>query len=268
MLTQRLRALQAFLAVQLAATLVIAHDAVNAALAFQGPRSSLSRWGVYPLVVRDHPLAGTVLVCALLLAAAAGTWPRVLVPVQFWLTAWLPLCAPGVVYGGDFLAGLLVFEMLPFFVLPSVWTGQLSRNAVRLQMSVVYLAAGVTKLRVDSWRHGTAVGDYAGDPLDGLVSRSLGDFVQHPLLNHLLSWGTPLLELGIAAALVMRWRYRVSALVAGALLHVGLAVGFGLYWFQLVMLAGLVLLTEPWRRDGLGAEAADLGAEELGDVVG
>jgi hypothetical protein len=40
----------------------------------------------------------------------------------------------------------------------------------------------------------------------------------------------------------MRWRYRVSALVAGALLHVGLAVGFGLYWFQLVMLAGLVLL--------------------------
>lgn len=268
MLRSPLRALQAFLALQLVATLVIARDAVNAALAYQGPRSSLSRLGIYSLVVRDHPLAGTILVCGLLLVAAAGLWPRVLAPVQFWLTAWLPLCAPGVVYGGDFLAGVLAFELLPFFVLPTTWTALLVQRAVRAQMALVYVAAGVTKLRVESWRHGTAVGGYAQDPLDGLVSKSLVDLVQHPLLNHILTWGTPLLELGIAAALVTRWRYRVSALVAGALLHLGLAVGFGLYWFQLVMLAGLVILTEPWRRERLPAEAADLGAEELGDVVG
>lgn len=269
MLTPQLRGLQAFLALQLAATLAIGHEAVGAALAYEGPRSPLSAWGIYPLLVRDHPLLGTAVVCALLLLAAVGLWPRVLVPVQFWLTAWFPLCAPGIVYGGDFLAGLLVFELLPLFVFPSVWSAQLTRHAVRAQMALVYLAAGVTKLRVEAWRDGTAVGSYASDPLDGLKWHWLVDLVQQPFLNHLLSWGTPALELAIAVALVLGWRFRVAALTAGAALHVGLAVGFGLYWFQLVMLAGLLVLTEPWRgRPTLSAQAADLGAQELGEPVG
>ena len=85
MLTPQLRGLQAFLALQLAATLAIGHEAVGAALAYEGPRSPLSAWGIYPLLVRDHPLLGTAVVCALLLLAAVGLWPRVLVPVQFWL---------------------------------------------------------------------------------------------------------------------------------------------------------------------------------------
>jgi hypothetical protein len=246
-LSRPLRALQAALAIELMATLLLAHDAVTASLSY-GSRSSLAEVGIYSLLVRDHPALGTAVVCGLLGAAAAGRWPRLLVPVQFWLTAWFPLSAPGVRYGGDALAGLLVFELLPFFVLPGAWTAHLSRRAVRLQMAAVYVAAGVTKLRVEAWRDGVAVGRYGSDPVDGLVSRHLVDLVQQPFVNHALTWGTPVLELLLALSLVMPWRYRVAAVVVGSVFHVGLAVGFGLYWFQLVMLAGLVVLTEPWRR--------------------
>lgn len=136
-------------------------------------------------------------------------------------------------------------------------------------MSLVYLVAGATKLMVPQWRSGTALSLYARDPLEGVRSHLLVNFLSNPLVDHLLSWGTPVLECGIAFSLVGSTRYRRCALAVAIVLHTSIAIAFGYYTFQLVMLVGALLLTEPWRTGSTRtsrAKAADLAPQLLGEA--
>ncbi len=263
MLTRALRGLQAFLALQLACTLVVAHDQVVSAVRFPRTPSLLDSLSPYSLD-REHLDVGLPAIVVLLLLAALGLMPRVLVPLQFWLTAWFPVTCVTLSDGGDIIAGLLVFELLPYFVDPRPQTLRLSRFAVRTQMTLVYLSAGISKLEVPAWRHGTALRSYGSDPLDGLLYGSWLRVLEQPFVLHLLTWSTPVVEIAIAASIFGGPRYRRAALVAGVALHLAIGIGFGLYTFQLVMIAGLIVLTEPWR--GL-VRAPSVGADEAPGAV-
>jgi hypothetical protein len=124
--------LQVLLAVQLAATLASAHAAVSAAASLAGHAGLLRSISPYRLVA-SHSTCGLLVLATLLLVAAAGVLPRIVVPLQFWVTASFPLSCPSIANGGDVIAGLLLFLMLPHFVLGSPLSTGLSRWALRVQ---------------------------------------------------------------------------------------------------------------------------------------
>jgi antimicrobial peptide system SdpB family protein len=252
-LSRPLRVLQVVLAVQLVATLLLARDAVVASASLPRPHSLLNTVSPYRLVSSQGHL-GVLVIAATLVLAASGLWPRLLIPVQYWLTAWFPLSCISVVDGGDYIAALMVFELLPAVVLAQfAWSNRLSFFAVRAQIALVYLSSGITKLRVPEWRDGTALFSYARDPLDGLSTHLARVIATFGPVEHLLTWSIPVVEIALAASLLAPLRWRRVALGVGAALHVGIAVGFGLYTFAVVMIAGLVLLTAPWTKELRGA---------------
>lgn len=246
MLNRAIRLVQSVLALQLAFTLTASHDAVAAAIRLQHAPTLLDTISPYSQF-REHADIGLTVVVALLLLAAMGVFPRVLVPIQFWLTAFFPVTCITVADGGDAIAGLLVFQVLPWFLDPGPQTMRLTRYAVRGQMALIYVCAGITKLEVPAWRQGVALRSYAGDPLDGIQNQTIMSVFDNSLVLHLLTWSTPLVEIALAAAVLAGPRYRRAALAAGLALHAAIAISFSLYTFQLIMIAGLVLLTEPWR---------------------
>ncbi|AEN14050.1 hypothetical protein GTW44_19105 [Streptomyces sp. SID8360] len=119
---------------------------------------------------------------------------------------------------------------------------------VRVQMSFLYFQSCVAKLPHAEWADGTAMWYWghslafgAPGPLRPLVDPVLAS----PLGVALLTWVPLLIEIGLAASLLLaqRWRWRLFA--AGVLLHLSIAVMMGLWSFALAMIGGLVVLCFP-----------------------
>ncbi|WP_186525903.1 HTTM domain-containing protein [Leekyejoonella antrihumi] len=102
------------------------------------------------------------------------------------------------------------------------------------QIIIIYLVAGLAKLRGSLWRDGTAI--YY--PLHaGYLSPwpSLSHFVANqPLAVHAMSWGSVVLQI-VFGLLLLRHRTRVVAVVAMVSLHAGIALFLGLGLFSLAM---------------------------------
>ncbi|MFF9347418.1 sporulation-delaying protein SdpB family protein [Streptomyces sp. NPDC014734] len=119
---------------------------------------------------------------------------------------------------------------------------------VRLQMSFLYFQSCVAKLPHAEWADGTAMWYWghslsfgAPGPLQPLVDPVLAS----PLGVALLTWVPLVIEIGLAASLLLaqRWRWRLFA--AGVLFHLSIAVMMGLWSFALAMIGGLVVLCFP-----------------------
>ncbi|MFI0719536.1 sporulation-delaying protein SdpB family protein [Streptomyces sp. NPDC021224] len=118
----------------------------------------------------------------------------------------------------------------------------------RIQMSFLYFQSSVAKLPHAEWADGTAMWYWghslafgAPGPLQPLVYPVLAS----PTGVALLIWTPLVIEIGLAASLLLaqRWRWRVFA--AGVLFHLSIAVMMGLWSFALAMIGGLVVLCFP-----------------------
>ena len=120
--------------------------------------------------------------------------------------------------------------------------------AIKLQLSVLYFYSGAGKLFVTEWAEGTAlyyiVQGFFG--ASGLPRMVLLEVAGTPVGAAALTWGTMLLELGLAAILLTRGRLRLVLALAGVALHLGIIVAIGLWSFQITMLGGLLLLALPF----------------------
>jgi antimicrobial peptide system SdpB family protein len=111
-------------------------------------------------------------------------------------------------------------------------------------VSLVYVEAAIGKLRQPAWRDGTAMYYWLIDSSHGLP-----EYLRTPLLpvvsmsavSAALTWGTLLLELVLAAALVLPHTLRRYLLPMGIAFHLSIAAGLGLPSFAVVMIAALVL---------------------------
>ncbi|MFE2294294.1 sporulation-delaying protein SdpB family protein [Streptomyces sp. NPDC059452] len=119
---------------------------------------------------------------------------------------------------------------------------------LRLQMSLVYFNASVAKLPHAEWYDGSAMwywstnASFGAPPwLDAfvrpVVSTSLG--------VALMTWLPLLIELSLAAALLLPQRIRYQALWAGLLFHASIGLMMGLWSFGLAMAGGLIVLCLP-----------------------
>ncbi|MFE4589581.1 sporulation-delaying protein SdpB family protein [Streptomyces laurentii] len=122
----------------------------------------------------------------------------------------------------------------------------------RLQMSVLYFQACVAKLPHAEWADGTAlyywINNYAFGAADWLHP-ALNAVVGNPLGVALMTWLPLVIELSLAAALLLPQKVRWILLPVGILFHLGIAVVMGLWSFALAMSAGLLFLLAPLGHD-------------------
>jgi antimicrobial peptide system SdpB family protein len=128
---------------------------------------------------------------------------------------------------------------------------ELARSAlwvVRLQVAVVYLHAAVAKLGSTDWVTGSALFYWMRHPVYGaptwLVDPLSATLSYGPVVAA-LTWGVIVLELLLAAGLVIHRDRRGPLLVAGLAFHAGIALLQGLVSFGLVMAGALILYLRP-----------------------
>jgi antimicrobial peptide system SdpB family protein len=103
--------------------------------------------------------------------------------------------------------------------------------ALKVQVSIVYLVACVSKLATGAWMEGSALYCWTRIPafgtpnwLEGLVFATTGN----PVISVLLTWGTLLLEFALGVSLLLPLRFKLNVLLpAGFLLHGAISVRDG-----------------------------------------
>ncbi|QES46504.1 hypothetical protein DEJ50_00130 [Streptomyces venezuelae] len=131
-----------------------------------------------------------------------------------------------------------------------VWAvlGVSSLMMAQLQMSVLYFQAAVAKLSHAEWADGSAMYYWANDPSFGAPNwmRPLLDpLVTTPTWVAVMTWVPLLVELSLAASLLLPPRVRQILLVVGVAFHFSIAVTMGLWSFAAAMWGGLALLCLP-----------------------
>jgi antimicrobial peptide system SdpB family protein len=204
---------------------------------------------------------------SVLLVVASGWRPR-FTGVAHWWIAFSFAASTTVAEGGDQVHAIIALLLVPVTLMDArrshweSWAPGFSSTAqqiratlarscftlIRLQVALIYFHAGVAKLYAPEWPNGTAVYYWFTHPVFGMsgVVRELAS----PLLNSgigvaALTWGTILLEITLASALVMERRHFPVLLKVGILFHFGIILAHGLFSFFLVMSAALVLYLRP-----------------------
>ncbi|MEV0258552.1 sporulation-delaying protein SdpB family protein [Streptomyces sp. NPDC050732] len=122
----------------------------------------------------------------------------------------------------------------------------------RIQMAVLYFQSCVAKLPHAEWADGTALYYWVNNEAFGAAGwlrPALNAVVHHPIGVAAMTWGPLVLEIALAAALLMPQKVRWILLPAGVLFHLSIAVTMGLWSFALAMWGGLLLLLAPLGHD-------------------
>jgi hypothetical protein len=223
--------------------------------------------GTWSLLWIDHSDTTVAAVYLALLAAAVGTavgWhSRVCAAVVFVALTSLARANPFVFNSGDTLIRVLALYLA---LAPSGMEFSLDRRRaerhgrgvaathpawplrlIQIQISVMYVSAVWSKLQGASWRDGTAVSyvtrlpDLARFHIAGLIEQS-------PLLTHAATYGTLLIEGGLAV-LIWHRRTRIAALAFGVLLHLGIDASIRVGFFSLAVFTAYLSFADPlWVR--------------------
>lgn len=209
---------------------------------------------------------------AILLVVAIG-WLPAWTAVPHWWVSFSVFQSVGLPDGGDQIAMILSGLLIPVLIFDSrTWHWQRASAepdgaraaitwtavwAIRLQISFLYLQAGISKLYVPEWRDGTALYYWSTNVMFGAsstmepVARAI---YNTPFLMGVLGGFTILLELVLGVAILLPPRVRHFLFPLGLVLHFSIGVAIGLWSFAFIMFGALVLLLTPlgrvlpWRR--------------------
>ncbi len=203
----------------------------------------------------SHAL-GTVRILAivLLLLVASGIRPQ-WTCVPHWYLACSFNADVTLSDGGDSVAAVVTLLLIPMLLgdrrtwhwthprkgLTSTWRGSsyAAWCTLRIQTTIIYGQAALSKLMYPEWRNGTAMTSVFVDPSNGLplgVRHLVEPALESAALSKAISWTTIFIELVIAACALSVRATRAAALLAG-LLHGGIALALGLESFSLIMIA-------------------------------
>lgn len=216
--------------------------------------------GLWCLAAQAHSLYTARLVTVVVLVAVAiGLSPR-WTCVPHWYVTFSLGTATTVANGGESAGRIATALLIPLCLgdgrrwqwsapgpLTPTWrgAGYAAHLVLRLQVAVIYLCAAGGKLAVPAWRDGSYLAQVFTDPYYGLpqpVRAVLGPVLLAAPVVAVLTWGTIVGELAIAASMAAAPGTRRRALAVAILLHGGITVMVGLVSFGLVMIA-LVTLT-------------------------
>ena len=221
-----------------------------------GPHcAGLGRLGLFCLM-EPHLEWARWLGAALLAPTLTGHLPRASAILHWWVAFSLQSSAT-LLDGGDQVAAVMTFLLIPlvFAVAPrrrrlihnpasGVGFGQVSFGALRVQVAIIYLHAGVAKLGVAEWVDGTALYYHLNNPFLAVpdwVLQTLSGPLSNAFFVTALTWGTIALECGLGIAALLPGTYRRVFFFSGVTFHACIAVMMGLVTFSLTMIGALTL---------------------------
>lgn len=211
----------------------------------------------------DSPWA-TVITVVILVWVASGVLPAVSA-VPFAFAAYSVTTTGTLVDGGDQVVLVAAVLFIPYSLCdwrllawraPHREAGEVRATiarssvlALKVQVSIVYLVACVSKLATEAWTEGSALYYWTRIPafgtpnwLEGLVFATTGN----PVISVLLTWGTLLLEFTLGVSLLLPLRFKLNMLLpAGFLLHGAILFVMGIASFSIAMFGALLILLIP-----------------------
>lgn len=130
----------------------------------------------------------------------------------------------------------------PRGLMPPAWRGAslAALLAARVQVSIIYAEAAVSKILVSEWRDGTAVYSAFFGPTYGMpasLQHLLSPALERYWVVAMLTWGTLVAEMLIALCVLGSSLARRLALAIVILLHSAIIVALGLFSFGVIMIA-------------------------------
>lgn len=128
-------------------------------------------------------------------------------------------------------------------VQPSV-AANVSLRLIQLHMCVIYLFAGLAKMRGGAWSDGTAMWWALANLEYTSQSFDMTWLARHPVLLNVMTHTTVLWELSFCM-LIWRPLLRPLVLAVGVVLHLGIGAFLGMWTFGLIMLVGCAAFLPP-----------------------
>jgi Vitamin K-dependent gamma-carboxylase len=212
----------------------VAHSHLQAQL---GPLGTPALW------LFQQPLGAQVLLGAQLLAALGLLLRRLTLVAK--LTALLSFATlsarnPYLPDGGNNIMQLTLYYLLflsSAATLPGgtlrAWLHQLAVWIIRAQVIILYLTAGLSKLRGIDWQNGTAL--YVISRVEWFSHPLFANLFKYPLITYGATYTTMIYQILFPAALFIR-RLRLPFILFGIALHLGIAVMMGLIAFSTIMI--------------------------------
>jgi antimicrobial peptide system SdpB family protein len=207
----------------------------------------------------------------ILLLVIIGWYPQITGVLHWWVTLSFANSAM-VLDGGDQVAQVLTLLLIPICLAEPRRSHWQHRNStenqavpfyrkalnllaystmiiIALQVSLIYLHAGIGKLSVEEWANGTAMFYWIQNPIFGVDGEPHADlFYQlfaNPYMVSLVTWGVILFEIVLFMGLLLKRRQKNVVLVLGLVFHLLNIVLFGLVSFFFTMAAALLLYLGP-----------------------
>ena len=201
----------------------------------------------------------------ILLVVASGWRPR-LTAIPHWWISWSLVTSVSMRDGGDTITADLTLLLIPVLLADARnwhWqrpdpgrSGPMSRviavaalKLAQIQVAILYLVAGISKLGVPQWLDGTALFyifrniTFGAPPWLEPVTSAVTSW---PVGVAALTWGALALEIALGLALLLPKQVRPYLLASGLLFHDMIAVSMGLISFDCAMAGALLLYLLPF----------------------
>lgn len=218
----------------------------------------------------DDALLPYIFSIIVLIIIIAGYYPRVLCFFQVWI-AYSIFYSTLIVEGGDQINVILSLLLVPIAILDNRkngWISTIGRESrvkerkkrliynllkynaqialyfIKIQIAVLYLNAGVSKIFASDWMNGTAVYYWFFDPMFGASENTqhvFGFLFKNDLTVSLLNWSVILLEILLAFSLFFKQKEKYVFFCLGVIFHFSIVIFHGLVTFFIAMLGCLII---------------------------
>ena len=113
-----------------------------------------------------------------------------------------------------------------------------------MQVSVIYLEAGIAKMSHEEWRNGTSLFYWFDNATFGAphyISWLIKPIISNEFILPLMTHGVMIFELFLFAGIFATKKVRRLLLKAGIIFHVGIIIVHGIFGFAIVMFGALVM---------------------------
>jgi antimicrobial peptide system SdpB family protein len=229
-----------------------------------------SEWNLFYIFGKENMKVGYFCGIIILLTVISGFFPQITCLFHTWVSYSI-YKGSYIVEGGDQISAILTLLLIPicildnrknhwykdsyflyktpdillFFVICTTWV-------IRIQMSILYLDAGIEKINVPEWKDGTAIYYWFNHNLFGaptFLKYLFGSLFTNIITTPLINWGVICFEILLAFGLFMSKDAKKYLFLCAVIFHFFIFMVHGLPSFGCAMVGGLILYLLPLNKD-------------------
>lgn len=212
-------------------------------------------------ILKENLILAKVISIIILSVVAVGILPRLTGILHWWITYSVSVSCY-IIDGGDQIAAILAFFLIPVTLVDSRWNhwqydnsqnnyyssvvAYFSTLMIKIQVAVIYFHAAIGKLYVDEWLNGTALyywlySQSFGAP-DWIIT-IVSPLLRSPVFITFLTWFVLALELMLAVSIFYKnIKVKRALFYLGILFHFSILIVHGLFSFFFSMATALIFL--------------------------